>query len=162
MRLSSRRRPSKRSNLFNQPTNGKECVRRGVLGESVFQRFDQGVAFLHDRVLGREDLLPLAALLPFEFLYLLPNRVLFVECDCLARLPPQRFDLLFGVRECFLGRQHHVIGPLFQFLARLIKVDAVLFERTAHGGLGVPLRVSVEALLHGDRDPDPETTGRVL
>ena len=81
-----------------------------------------------------------------QLLDLLLDLVLLFERDRLARLAPQRLDLLLGVRERLLGRQHHVVGPLLQLLARLVEVDAVLFERAADGGLGVPLRLGVQGV----------------
>ena len=67
---------------------------------------------------------------------------------CLPRLTPQGFELLLGVLQGFLGREHAIVGPLLELLARLVEVLAVLFEWDTDRGLCMTLGfgVGVETL----------------
>lgn len=82
--------------LFYSPANSKEMTGPGALGQPLFQRFNKCISLFHDLVLDLEDFLPLAALLLFQFLYLLLNFMLLFERNRLARLPPQHLDLRLG------------------------------------------------------------------
>src|SRR5690606_8594179 len=126
--------------LYDRPANAEERLGARTLREPLLELVDELVALLHDLILDLEDVLALAALLALEFLHLLLDLVLLFQRRGLPRLPTQCLDLLLGVRQCLFGREHHVVGPALQLLARLVEMLAVLLQRPAHSGLRVTLR----------------------
>jgi hypothetical protein len=112
------------------------------LSQALFELVDELIALFHDVVFDLEDVLPLAPLLAFEFLYLFLNQVLLFEGYCLTRLAAQGFDLFLRVGEIFFGGVHHVISPLFKLLAGVVEMPAVLFQRPAYRRFAVTLPLS--------------------
>lgn len=79
------------------------------------------------------------ALLFLQLLDFLLNRVLLIQSGSLTGLTAQGLDLFLGVFKRLLGRKHHVVGPLLQFLTRVVEVLAVLLQRAAYRRIDVAL-----------------------
>ena len=95
-----------------------------------------GAIFLHRRI----RMFPLR-LQAAQFLL---ECVLLLQCRGLARLPVERLDLLLGVLQRLFRREHHVVGPLLQLLARLLKVAVVRLQRAVERGAQVTLRLGFQ------------------
>ena len=114
--------------LLDHQTDGKGRFRLDLLYYLALQRIDELVALLDDLVFDSEDLLTLASLLALKLPDLLLNLVLLCKCNRLPRPPTQGLDLLLGIQEHLLGGEHHVVGPLFEFLACCVEMCLVLLQ----------------------------------